>query len=224
VVWIAERGWCAAMSGGTTRHQVLGWLAATKTARVTGAPSAHCDSAATARPQPIVCSCGAGHNYIGTEHILMGLLREGEGVAARVLETLGADQAKIRTQARGLPCSPPCCRSCRLLSPRTAAVVFSRCRPRPGPRRAACCAACRLQPALQQQLRTAPTHSDNSPSRCRLATYHAALLHRCPSSASCTCAAEARLKHSLASMLCLTVSYMRSSLCAAPGQQCNQMC
>lgn len=42
----------------------------------------------------------AGHNYIGTEHILMGLLREGEGVAARVLETLGADQAKIRTQAR----------------------------------------------------------------------------------------------------------------------------
>ena len=31
----------------------------------------------------------------------MGLLREGEGVAARVLETLGADQAKIRTQVRG---------------------------------------------------------------------------------------------------------------------------
>ena len=30
----------------------------------------------------------------------MGLLREGEGVAARVLETLGADQAKIRTQVR----------------------------------------------------------------------------------------------------------------------------
>ncbi len=43
----------------------------------------------------------AGHNYIGTEHILMGLLREGEGVAARVLETLGADQTKIRTQVRG---------------------------------------------------------------------------------------------------------------------------
>lgn len=48
----------------------------------------------------VVCSlynC-AGHNYIGTEHILLGLLREGEGVAARVLETLGADPAKIRTQ------------------------------------------------------------------------------------------------------------------------------
>ena len=40
----------------------------------------------------------AGHNYIGTEHILLGLLREGEGVASRVLETLGADPAKIRTQ------------------------------------------------------------------------------------------------------------------------------
>jgi hypothetical protein len=43
-------------------------------------------------------ACYAGHNYIGTEHILLGLLREGEGVAARVLETLGADPAKIRTQ------------------------------------------------------------------------------------------------------------------------------
>merc|ERR1711937_239677 len=39
-----------------------------------------------------------GHNYIGTEHILLGLVREGEGVAGRVLETLGADTAEIRTQ------------------------------------------------------------------------------------------------------------------------------
>jgi ATP-dependent Clp protease ATP-binding subunit ClpC len=39
-----------------------------------------------------------GHNYIGTEHILLGLLREGEGVAARVLMTLNADSSKIRTQ------------------------------------------------------------------------------------------------------------------------------
>lgn len=44
----------------------------------------------------------AGHNYIGTEHILLGLLREGEGVAARVLETLGADPSKIRTQVCGI--------------------------------------------------------------------------------------------------------------------------
>lgn len=39
-----------------------------------------------------------GHSYIGTEHILLGLLREGEGVAARVLQTLGADPDKIRQQ------------------------------------------------------------------------------------------------------------------------------
>merc|ERR1712099_181995 len=39
-----------------------------------------------------------GHNYIGTEHILLGLLREGEGVAARVLETLGGDANTIRQQ------------------------------------------------------------------------------------------------------------------------------
>eukprot|EP00850_Spirogloea_muscicola_P003612 SM000014S00400 [mRNA] locus=s14:1172252:1178828:- [translate_table: standard] len=39
-----------------------------------------------------------GHNYIGTEHLLLGLLLEGEGVAARVLENLGADPQKIRTQ------------------------------------------------------------------------------------------------------------------------------
>ena len=39
-----------------------------------------------------------GHNYIGTEHLLLGLIREGEGVAARVLENLGVDLAKARTQ------------------------------------------------------------------------------------------------------------------------------
>jgi len=39
-----------------------------------------------------------GHNYIGTEHLLLGLIREGEGVAARVLENLGVDLAKVRTQ------------------------------------------------------------------------------------------------------------------------------
>ena len=39
-----------------------------------------------------------GHNYIGTEHLLLGLIREGEGVAARVLEHLRVDLSKIRTQ------------------------------------------------------------------------------------------------------------------------------
>ena len=39
-----------------------------------------------------------GHNYIGTEHILLGLIREGEGVAAQVLVKLGADLARVREQ------------------------------------------------------------------------------------------------------------------------------
>ncbi|MBR1617924.1 AAA family ATPase, partial [bacterium] len=38
-----------------------------------------------------------GHNYIGTEHLLLGLIREGEGVAAKVLENLGVDLNKCRT-------------------------------------------------------------------------------------------------------------------------------
>jgi ATP-dependent Clp protease ATP-binding subunit ClpC len=38
------------------------------------------------------------HNYIGTEHILLGLLREGEGVAAQVLQKLGADLNRVRQQ------------------------------------------------------------------------------------------------------------------------------
>ena len=44
-----------------------------------------------------------GHNYIGTEHILLGLVREGEGVAAQVLQTLGGDLNRVRQAViRGL--------------------------------------------------------------------------------------------------------------------------
>ncbi|MEZ5159423.1 MAG: Clp protease N-terminal domain-containing protein [Marmoricola sp.] len=39
-----------------------------------------------------------GHNYIGTEHILLGLIREGEGVASQVLHKLGADLNRVRQQ------------------------------------------------------------------------------------------------------------------------------
>src|ERR687894_690833 len=39
-----------------------------------------------------------GHNYIGTEHILLGLIREGEGVAAQLLVKLGADLNRVRQQ------------------------------------------------------------------------------------------------------------------------------
>jgi len=43
-----------------------------------------------------------GHNYIGTEHILLGLLHEGDGIAAQVLVKLGADLAQIRNQVIAL--------------------------------------------------------------------------------------------------------------------------
>ena len=39
-----------------------------------------------------------GHHYIGTEHLLLGLVREGEGIAAGVLESLGVNLEKVRTQ------------------------------------------------------------------------------------------------------------------------------
>merc|ERR1712225_196206 len=39
-----------------------------------------------------------GHNYIGTEHLLLGLIKEGEGVATRVLENLNVDLSKVRSQ------------------------------------------------------------------------------------------------------------------------------
>ena len=43
-----------------------------------------------------------GHNYIGTEHILLGLIREGEGVAAQVLAAVGVDHAEVREEVRWL--------------------------------------------------------------------------------------------------------------------------
>jgi ATP-dependent Clp protease ATP-binding subunit ClpC len=39
-----------------------------------------------------------GHNYIGTEHLLLGVIREGEGVGAQVLQAMGADLDRIRSQ------------------------------------------------------------------------------------------------------------------------------
>ena len=43
-----------------------------------------------------------GHHYIGTEHLLLGLLRDGEGVGAQALTRLGADEAQVREQVLGL--------------------------------------------------------------------------------------------------------------------------
>jgi ATP-dependent Clp protease ATP-binding subunit ClpC len=47
-------------------------------------------------------SQGLGHGYIGTEHILLGLLRESQGVAARALTQLGASLESTREQVEGL--------------------------------------------------------------------------------------------------------------------------
>ena len=50
---------------------------------------------------------GLGHDYIGTEHILLGLIREGEGVAAQVLVRLGADLPRVRQQVVALLTDQP---------------------------------------------------------------------------------------------------------------------
>src|SRR6266511_3634952 len=65
------------------------------------------------------------HNYIGTEHLLLGLVREGEGVAARVLDSLGVELSKVRTAVefiigRGDSTTSP---SDITLSPRTKKVI-----------------------------------------------------------------------------------------------------
>jgi len=65
-----------------------------------------------------------GHNYIGTEHILLGLVREGEGVAAQVLQKLGLDLKRVREQVIQVlaggggevseePADPPLCPRCQ---------------------------------------------------------------------------------------------------------------
>ena len=65
------------------------------------------------------------HNYIGTEHLLLGLVREGEGAAARVLDSLGVELSKVRVGVesmigRGDSASPP---SEITLSPRPKKVI-----------------------------------------------------------------------------------------------------
>jgi hypothetical protein len=65
------------------------------------APSGHIDLTPRAKKVLELSSREAlqlGHNYIGTEHILLGLIREGEGVAAQVLARLGADLSRVRQQ------------------------------------------------------------------------------------------------------------------------------
>jgi prophage maintenance system killer protein len=69
---------------------------------------------------------GLGHSYVGTEHLLLGLVREGEGVAAQVLAGLGADRARVVEQVLGaLRSVPPQTRQARqTLILEQLAVVF----------------------------------------------------------------------------------------------------
>ena len=79
-----------------------------------------------------------GHNYIGTEHILLGLVRENEGVAARILLDFDADAEKIRNEIirmlsgpgrrsrAALPAAPPRSRRARSCSTSSAATSPSR--------------------------------------------------------------------------------------------------
>ncbi|NLD47627.1 MAG: hypothetical protein GX660_10575, partial [Clostridiaceae bacterium] len=43
-----------------------------------------------------------GHNYVGTEHLLLGLIKEGSGVAARVLQSQGVNEEKILKEVEEL--------------------------------------------------------------------------------------------------------------------------
>ena len=74
-----------------------------------------------------------GHNYIGTEHMLLGLVREGEGVAAQVLVSLGADLSEIRQAVIGVLAGQP-------LPGAASACGASRRAPRDGPR----CPMCKV--------------------------------------------------------------------------------
>ena len=43
-----------------------------------------------------------GHDYIGTEHLLLGILRDGEGIAVAILKDLGLDLSNIRNKIEGI--------------------------------------------------------------------------------------------------------------------------
>ena len=79
-----------------------------------------------------------GHSYIGTEHILLGLIREGEGVAAQVLQKLGADLNRVRQQViqllSGFQGKEPAAAGAAPARRRRRAVVLAGARPvRPQP-------------------------------------------------------------------------------------------
>ena len=58
-----------------------------------------------------------GNNYIGTEHLLLGIISEGESVAAKVLENLDVNLQKVRSEVEAIVAKPPSKRWCSRLAP-----------------------------------------------------------------------------------------------------------
>ena len=82
----------------------------TSSARARQAPSGHIPF--TPRSKKVLElslreALALGHNYIGTEHILLGLLREGEGVGAQVLVQMGADLPRVRARVLAIVAEHP---------------------------------------------------------------------------------------------------------------------
>lgn len=75
----------------TVRDEVETILGASSSEAKTGSPASYTPRAKRVMELAMMEAQDLGHNYIGTEHILLGLLRENEGIAARVLMRLGAD-------------------------------------------------------------------------------------------------------------------------------------
>jgi ATP-dependent Clp protease ATP-binding subunit ClpA len=100
-----------------------------------------------------------GHSYIGTEHILLGLVREGEGVAATVLVSLGADLGRVRQKVIQLMSGHPEEKHSGVWEP-----VVSTFEENPSTSTAPRCPQCRIGLAEGARFRTIevlPDHADN---------------------------------------------------------------
>ncbi len=94
---------------------------------------------------------GLGHSYIGTEHLLLGIVREGEGVGAQVLVKLGADLSRVRQQVVELLAEGPEAAS-RPMEETRAPLE------RPGPR----CSWCRSELSESARSRTVDVPPDET--------------------------------------------------------------
>jgi ATP-dependent Clp protease ATP-binding subunit ClpC len=100
-----------------------------------------------------------GHNYIGTEHILLGLVREGEGVAAEVLIKLGGDLGALREEVIKLLAGMP---PVEATAPRRGAVGFLRRRDIERSFEGPACPQCRAKLASTMACRVMDAPEDDS--------------------------------------------------------------